>query len=94
MPQASGEGDYWEYWKRASGRATPCERWQLYPEMITYDIENHNSPQGIRMRSAYRGKSYNTWSVDRSGNVTDFCYADDSMRCTPVCAITGTPVAQ
>ena len=23
-PQASGEGDYWEYWKRASGRTTPC----------------------------------------------------------------------
>lgn len=93
-PQASGEGDYWEYWKRASGSATPCEQWQIYPEVVTYAIENHNSPQGVCMRSASRGISYNTWGVDRSGNVTDFGYANDSMRCAPVCAITGTPVAQ
>lgn len=93
-PQASGEGDYWEYWKRASGSATPCEQWQIYPEVVTYAIENHNSPQGVCMRSASRGISYNTWGVDRSGNVTDFGYAYRSMRCAPVCAITGTPVAQ
>lgn len=93
-PQASGEGNYWEYWKRASGRTTPCEQWQIYPEVVTYAIENHNSPQAIRMRSANRGSSYNTWNMNRNGVVDDFGYANDSMRCAPVCAITGTPVAQ
>lgn len=94
VPQASGEGDYWEYWKRASGRTTPCEQWQIYPEAVTYAIENHNSPQAIRMRSGNRGSSYNTWNMNRNGVVDDFGYANDSMRCAPVCAITGTPVAQ
>lgn len=92
-PQASGEGDYWEYWKRASGRTTPCAQWQTYPEMITYAIENHNSARTVRMRSAGRGDSYNPWCVYSSGNVNNG-YAYYSMRCAPACAITGTPVVQ
>lgn len=92
-PQASGEGDYWEYWKRASGRTTPCAQWQTYPEMITYAIENHNSAQYVRLRSAYRGYSYDTWYVASSGDVGNY-YAGGSMRCAPACAITGAPVAK
>lgn len=92
-PQASGEGDYWEYWKRASGRTTPCAQWQTYPEMITYAIENHNSAQYVRLRSAYRGNSSHTWCVNSSGHVTYYS-AYNSMRCAPACAITGAPVAK
>ena len=92
-PQASGEGDYWEYWKRASGRTTPCAQWQTYPEMITYAIENHNSAQNVRLRSAYRGNSCSTWCVYSSGSVNNSA-ANDSMRCAPACAITGAPVAK
>ena len=93
-PQASGEGDYWEYWKRASGRTTPCAQWQTYPEMITYAIENHNSAQGVRLRSALRGDSSNTWGVGSSGYVSSSSGAHNSMRCAPACAITGAPVAK
>lgn len=92
-PQASGEGDYWEYWKRASGRTSPCGQWQTYPEMITYAIENHNSAQGVRLRSANRGYSCITWGVNSSGYVGD-SYAYHSVRCAPACAITGAPVAK
>lgn len=94
VPQASGEGDYWEYWKRASGRTTPCAQWQTYPEMITYAIENHNSARYGRLRSANRGTSYYTWCVTSSGNVASYGYANNSMRCAPACAITGAPVAK
>ena len=93
-PQESGEGDYWEYWKRASRRTTPCAQWQTYPEMITYAIENHNSAQYVRLRSAYRGSSYGAWCVYSSGTVSDGYGAYNSMRCAPACAITGAPVAK
>ena len=92
-PQESGEGDYWEYWKRASGRTTPCAQGQTYPEMITYAIENHNSAQYVRLRGAYRGTSYGTWCVYSSGGV-GYYHANNSARCAPACAITGAPIAK
>ena len=30
-PQLAGEGDVWEYWKRASGMSTKMQQWQTYP---------------------------------------------------------------
>lgn len=68
-PQTSGEGDVHTYWKRRSGRTTPCEWWTDYPNMVEYSIANKTSPRHVRLRSADQGNAYNTWYVNASGNV-------------------------
>lgn len=83
-PQKSGEGEYHEYWKRRSGRTTPCEQYQTYPNMITYAVENHASAQYVRLRSAYRGSAFNTWYVYSSGNVSSGDLASNSYRFSPL----------
>ena len=72
VPQKSGEGEYHEYWKRKSGRTSPCERYQTYPSMITYAVENHASAQTVRLRSASRGYANSTWYVNSSGYVFNY----------------------
>lgn len=69
-PQKSGEGEYHEYWKRKSGATSPLAQYGIYPNMITYAVENHTSAQHVRLRSAYRGSAYGTWSVYSSGSVS------------------------
>lgn len=54
-PQIKGEGTYLEYWKQRSGATAPLAQWGTYPNIITYAVENHTSPQLVRLRSAYRG---------------------------------------
>ena len=68
-PQKAGEGEYHEYWKRRTGRTTPCAQGGTYPELIHYAVENHTSPQSVRLRSASRGYANSTWLVGSSGNV-------------------------
>lgn len=85
-PQLAGEGDIFEYWKRVSQSSTPLSQYGTYPQMRVYAIENHNSPQTVRLRSAYRGNAYLTWYVNSSGNV-NYYYATSSARCAPVCAM-------
>ena len=86
--QVEGEGDVWEYWKRVSGRSTPCGTGSsnVYPQMRTFAIENHSSAQNVRLRSAYRGYAYNTW------NEYSFGYfggsgATNSYRFAPACVM-------
>ena len=68
-PQISGEGNLHEYWKRRSGSSTKLQQWGTYPRLIHYAVENHTSPQAVRVRSAYRGGAFRTWSVGSSGSV-------------------------
>lgn len=68
-PQTSGEGDVHTYWKRRSGRTTPCEWYTNYPNMVEYSIANKTSPQAVRLRSADQGNACNPWNVNSSGNV-------------------------
>lgn len=68
-PQTSGEGDVHTYWKRRSGRTTPCEWYTNYPNMVEYSVANKTSPQGVRLRSAGRGNACYTWNVYTSGYV-------------------------
>ena len=68
-PQTSGEGDVHTYWKRRSGRTTPCEWYTNYPNMIEYSIANKTSPQYVRLRSAGRGGACSAWYVYASGIV-------------------------
>lgn len=68
--QIKGEGTYLEYWKQRSGATAPLAQWGTYPNIITYAVENHTSPQNVRLRSADRGSAYHTWYVGSSGNVS------------------------
>lgn len=68
-PETSGEGDVHTYWKRRSGRATPCEWFTDYPNMIEYSIANKTSPKDVRLRSANQGDARITWFVSTGGLV-------------------------
>lgn len=69
QPQISGEGVAHDYWKRRSGRTTPCQQYQTYPNMISYSVTNHTSTQYVRLRSANRGNAYGTWNIYSGGGV-------------------------
>ena len=85
-PQISGEGEMWEYWRLASESASPLVYSTPYPQMVTYALENHASPQSVRLRSANRGAASTAWGVYSSGGVTTY-YAYDAHRCAPACVI-------
>lgn len=69
-PQIKGEGTYLEYWKQRSGATAPLAQWGTYPNIITYAVENHTSPQYMRLRSANRSTASSTWYVGSSGFVS------------------------
>lgn len=89
-PQLAGEGDIFDYWLTASQSSSPLAQGGTYPHMRTFAIENHTSPQLVRLRSAHRGNASNTWNVNSSGRVNNG-NATYSNRCAPVCAVTGIP---
>lgn len=68
-PQTSGEGDVHIYWKRRSGRTTPCEWNTEYPNMIEYSVENKTSPQNVRLRSCNIGNTYSSFYIGHSGDI-------------------------
>lgn len=85
-PQLAGvEGNYFEYWKRATGATKPNETGKN-PGYITYGLDAKTSPQIVRLRSATRGNSYSVWDVHPSGLVgtNGATYAHP---CAPVCAV-------
>ena len=84
-PQLAGEGTTWDYWKRASNMTTKMKQYQTYPQIRTFAIENHTSPQLVRLRSATRGCSCSTWCVDSSGYVSGGSGAVYADRCAPAC---------
>lgn len=86
-PQIKGEGTYLEYWKQRSGATAPLAQWGTYPNIITYAVENHTSPQVMRLRSAYRGYAYYTWCVYSSGYVSNYLYASSANRFAPLVVI-------
>ena len=85
-PQIKGEGTYLEYWKQRSGATAPLAQWGTYPNIITYAVENHTSPQNIRLRSENRGYANSTWSVSSSGNVGGII-ASSANRFAPLVVI-------
>lgn len=85
-PQIKGEGTYLEYWKQRSGATAPLAQWGTYPNIITYAVENHTSPQYIRLRSANRGSANSAWYVDSSGNVNNHG-ASHAYRFAPLVVI-------
>lgn len=86
-PQIKGEGTYLEYWKQRSGATAPLAQWGTYPNIITYAVENHTSPQLMRLRSASRGDAYYTWYVYSSGSVNSSSGASGAFRFAPLVVI-------
>ena len=89
VPQlANVEGAYWPYWKerleldspQAQGSAGTNEN------HIRYAIENHNSAQYVRLRSAHRSYACYTWYMSTSG-IANNHYATNATRPAPACAI-------
>ena len=68
-PQISGEGDYWEYYKRLLGRTTPASTGQTYTRLIKYDLASRTTARGRWLRSANRGNANDVWLVRASGSV-------------------------
>lgn len=85
-PQIAGEGTVHEYWQRRSGMKTKMQQYQTYPRMISYAVENHTSPQYVRLRSANRGFAYSTWCVNSSGYVYNY-YAWYAYRFSPLVVV-------
>lgn len=85
-PQIKGEGTYLEYWKQRSGATAPLAQWGTYPNIITYAVENHTSPQNMRLRSEHRGYASSTWYVTSSGNVSGNS-ASSASRFAPLVVI-------
>ena len=86
-PQISGEGEYHEYWKKRSGSENPLAQYSTNANMITYAVENHTSPQHVRLRSASRGFAYSTWGVSSSGIVGSSLGASHAYRFSPLVII-------
>lgn len=84
--KADVEGETWEYWKRASGLATPMSQGSTYPQIRCFAIENTASAQYVRLRSASRGDGNNAWYVSSSGYVGNGS-AIGANRCAPACVI-------
>ena len=85
-PQIAGEGTVHEYWQRRSGMKTKMQQYQTYPRMISYAVENHTSPQNVRLRSASRGGASGAWYVGSSGNVGSG-YAWYAYRFSPLVVV-------
>ena len=86
-PQISGEGNTHEYWKRRSGSSTKFQQWNTYPRLIHYAVENHMSPQHVRLRSASRGSAFSPWYVGSSGYVGYYYGAFYASRFSPLVVI-------
>jgi len=84
--QHAGEGEVHEYWRRRSGLTEPAPWYKADPHYVTYAVENHTSPQYVRLRSAYRGNAYNTWGVSSSGYVSGYS-ASGAFRFAPLVVI-------
>ena len=85
-PQTSGEGDAHTYWKRRSGRTTPCEWRTEYPNMIEYSVANKTSPQTVRLRSTNKDDACGSWSLFTSGYV-GYDYVSRVYSFTPLVCI-------
>lgn len=81
-PQISGEGEYWEYYKRLLGRTTPAAQYQTYTRLIKYDLASQTTARYRWLRSCNRGIANNVWIVTTSGAVS-LSTAYDGLRCAP-----------
>lgn len=89
-PQIAGEGGAHEYYKELNGTSTKFQQWQTYEILKTFAVENHTSPQYVRLRSASRTDAYFAWVVYSSGYVS-YGYASTAFRPVPLMFIGAAP---
>lgn len=87
LPQVSGEGTYWPYWKERTGAKTTQELWQTYPLRITRDLAQRTVSRGVRLRSTYIGSASYEFCVVSDGHIGAW-YATSAFRSAPACKIT------
>lgn len=87
LPQASGEGNYWPYWKERTGAKTPQAKSQIYPLRITRDLAQRTVARIVWLRSAIREGGYFSFNVNSGGGVGSW-YAIGAYRCAPACKMT------
>ena len=83
---ADVEGESWEYWKQASGLTSPAPYSTSFSQYINYGIDNKILAQNVRLRSASRSDSYDTWFVATDGRSSNL-NSVSAHRCTPACVI-------
>lgn len=87
LPQASGEGTYWPYWKERTGAKTPQALWQTYPLRITRDLAQRTVGREVHLRSASRDNGDTAFNVTASGQV-GYWRSVFAHRCAPACKMT------
>lgn len=88
-PQLAGaEGEFFEYWKSATGLTTPASYYEASrnPGYIHYAIDAKTSAQTVRLRSANCTNSCGTWIVNTTGYLGNGG-AYSANRFAPVCVI-------
>lgn len=70
-PQVSGEGTYWEYYKRLLGKTSPVATGGTYPRLIKYGLDATTTARSRWLRSCHRGSANDEWYVSPSGAVTN-----------------------
>ena len=88
VPQVSGEGVYWEYWKKRLGLSSPQAQGSdgTNAKHIRYAYDAKTSAQNCRLRSALRGYAYFPWFVYPTGYAGSY-YATSALRGCPACVI-------
>lgn len=82
----NGEGEAHTYWKRRSGRTTPCEPETRYPNMITYYVVDKTTPKYVRLRSTNRSTANYVWNIYNDGSINSN-NASYSLYCSPLVCI-------
>lgn len=77
-PQVSGEGTYWEYYKRLLGKTSPVATGGTYPRLIKYGLDATTTARNRWLRSCFRGYASTEWLVSTSGFVN---YGTASYAC-------------
>lgn len=94
VPEIAGvEGPYYPYWKQVTGLDNPSNGASSDTNNAR-KIQSVSAPSGsaanVRLRSANRGKSYNTWAVNSSGYLncgSNFHGANLAYVALPACVI-------
>lgn len=68
-PQVSGEGTYWEYYKRLLGKTSPVATGGTYPRLIKYGLDATTTARDRWLSSCLRGTAHSDWYVNTSGSV-------------------------
>lgn len=87
VPEINGEGNTHQYWIRRSGRLQPCNRKDVYTNMIQYSIADKLTPKACVVRSAYRESVRGTWNIDSKGYINDNSTAISELGFTPLVCI-------